>query len=121
LLAEDNTINQKVSIININKLGHQVQLAGNGEEAVQLFLRQTFDLILMDVHMPGMDGLEATREIRKIEKDRKTVHPVPIIAMTATIYEEDIRNFFEQGMNDYLGKPFKPVDLAQVIEKNISN
>jgi signal transduction histidine kinase len=121
LLAEDNTINQKVSIININKLGHQVQLAGNGEEAVQLFLRQTFDLILMDVHMPGMDGLEATREIRKIEKDRKTAHPVPIIAMTATIYEEDIRNFFEQGMNDYLGKPFKPVDLAQVIEKNISS
>jgi signal transduction histidine kinase len=120
LLAEDNAINQKVSMININKLGHQVQLAGNGREAVEMFSRQTFDLILMDVHMPGMDGLEATREIRNIEKERKTDHPIPIIAMTATIYEEDIRNFYCWGMNDYLGKPFKSVDLAQVIEKNMN-
>jgi CheY-like chemotaxis protein/anti-sigma regulatory factor (Ser/Thr protein kinase) len=121
LLAEDNTINQKVSMININKLGHQVQLAGNGREAVEMFSHQTFDLILMDVHMPEMDGLEATREIRKIEKERQTDHPIPIIAMTATIYEEDIRSFYIWGMNDYLGKPFKPIDLTQVIEKNMNH
>jgi len=121
LLAEDNAINQKVSMINIHKLGHQVQVASNGNEAVEMFLHHSFDLILMDVHMPGMDGLEATREIRKIEAERKTDHPVPIIAMTATIYEEDIRNFYNWGMNDYLGKPFKPVDLAQVMEKNMNH
>lgn len=120
LLAEDNAINQKVSMINIHKLGHQVELAGNGREAVEMFSRQTFDLILMDVHMPEMDGLEATREIRKIEKERQTDHPIPIIAMTATIYEEDIRSFYRWGMNDYLGKPFKPIDLTQVIEKNMN-
>ena len=121
LLAEDNTINQKVSMINVNKLGHQVQLAGNGREAVEMFSHQAFDLILMDVNMPEMDGLEATREIRKIEKERQTDHAIPIIAMTATIYEEDIRNFYIWGMNDYLGKPFKSIDLAQVIEKNMNH
>ncbi len=120
LLAEDNVINQKVSTINIRKLGHQVQLAANGREAVNMFMNNSFDLILMDVHMPGMDGLEATREIRKIETERKSDHPIPVIAMTATIYEEDIRNFYTWGMNDYLGKPFKPVDLAQVIERNMN-
>ncbi|MDD4190484.1 MAG: response regulator [Mangrovibacterium sp.] len=121
LLAEDNVINQKVSTINIAKLGHRVQLAVNGREAVEMFLRHSFDLILMDVHMPGMDGLEATREIRKIEAERKAIHPIPVIAMTATIYEEDIRNFYNWGMNDYLGKPFKPVDLVQVIERNMKH
>jgi len=121
LLAEDNVINQRVSVINIDKLGHQVQIAGNGREAVDLFLKQPFDLILMDVHMPGMDGLEATREIRRIERERKTDHPVPIIAMTATIYEEDIKNFYSLGMNDYLGKPFKTADLAQIIEKSMNH
>jgi CheY-like chemotaxis protein len=119
LLAEDNVINQKVSTINISKLGHQVQVAGNGLEAVKMFSNGAFDLILMDVHMPTMDGHEATTEIRRIEKQRNESHPVPIIAMTATIYEEDIRNFYRWGMNDYLGKPFKPVDLMQVIERNI--
>ncbi|MGD9558262.1 MAG: response regulator [Mangrovibacterium sp.] len=119
LLAEDNVINQKVSTINISKLGHQVQVAGNGLQAVEMFRNEVFDLILMDVHMPAMDGHEATTEIRRIEKQRNESHPVPIIAMTATIYEEDIRNFYRWGMNDYLGKPFKPVDLMQVIERNI--
>lgn len=119
LLAEDNVINQKVSIINIRKLGHQVQLAVNGHEAVEMFSRDSFDLILMDVHMPGMDGIQATHEIRKIEAERKADHPIPVIAMTATIYEEDLRSFSNGGMNDYLGKPFKPVDLSRVIAKSM--
>lgn len=119
LLAEDNLINQKVSTINISKLGHQVQVAGNGLQAVEMFSNGAFDLILMDVHMPTMDGHEATTEIRRIEQQRNESHPVPIIAMTATIYEEDIRSFYRWGMNDYLGKPFKSVDLMQVIERNI--
>ncbi|MEL7587685.1 MAG: response regulator [Prolixibacteraceae bacterium] len=120
LLVEDNVINQKVSMLNIRKLGHQVQLAVNGIEAVKVFSDgNSFDIILMDVHMPGMDGLQATREIRRIEEERGVKHPVPVIAMTATIYEEDIREYKNWGIDDYLGKPFKPADLAQVISKNM--
>ncbi len=119
LLVEDNVINQKVSSLNIQKLGHRVHLAGNGLEAVEQFSSGSFDLILMDVQMPGMDGVQATKEIRRIERERNVKNPVPVIAMTANLYRNDIEGFKECGMNDFLGKPFKPVDLDLVIEKNV--
>lgn len=118
LLAEDNIINQKVTLLNIARLGHQAELAANGLEAVKLFASRPFDLVLMDVQMPGIDGLQATREIRKIELKRKSRHAVPIIAMTANLYGEEIRELIDSGMDDYLGKPFKPSDLDQSIRKN---
>lgn len=120
LLAEDNVINQKVAMLNIRKLGHDVELAHNGVVAVDMFAKNSFDFILMDIQMPGMDGLEATKAIRKIESERKSLAPIPIIAITANMYKEDIKRFLACGMNDHLGKPFKPDDLADVIRKNLS-
>ena len=119
LLAEDNIINQKVAILNIKKLGHEVELAHNGVVAVDIFAKNNFDLILMDIQMPGMDGLEATKAIRKIERDRKEENPIPIIAITANMYTDDIKRFLESGMNAHLGKPFKPDDLEDIIRKNV--
>ena len=119
LMAEDNVINQKVLMLSIQKLGHSVKIANNGIIAVEMFGKDKFDLILMDIQMPGMDGMEATREIRRIEAERGDASCVPIIAMTANIYKEDIKRFLANGMTDHLGKPFKPADLANIIDKNI--
>lgn len=119
LLAEDNIINQKVAILNIKKLGHDVELAHNGVVAVDMFAKMKFDFILMDIQMPGMDGLEATKAIRKIERERSEKNPIPIIAITANIYEDDVKRFLASGMNAHLGKPFKPDDLRDVIQKNV--
>lgn len=119
LLAEDNIINQKVAMLNITKLGHEVELAHNGLAAVDMFTKQKFDFILMDIQMPGMDGLEATRAIRKIEQERNEEHPILIIALTANMYKDDIKRFLASGMNDHLGKPFKPDDLLDIIQKNL--
>ncbi len=120
LLAEDNEINAKVSMLCIRKLGHKTVLARNGIEAVDLFQRNNFDIILMDVQMPGMDGVEATREIRRIEQQNGVETPIPIIAMTANKYSDDIRLFMKSGMNDHLGKPFKPIELDAVIKRNLN-
>ena len=119
LLAEDNIINQKVAILNIRKLGHDVELAHNGVVAVDMFAKNKFDFILMDIQMPGMDGLEATKAIRKIEAERHEQKPIPIIAITANIYKDDIKRFLATGMNAHLGKPFKPDDLEEIIRKNV--
>ena len=119
LLAEDNVINQKVAMLNIRKLGHDAELAHNGVVAVDMFAKDSFDFILMDIQMPGMDGLEATKAIRKIEEERNAQNPIPIIAITANMYREDIKRFLACGMNDHLGKPFKPDDLDDIIRKNL--
>ena len=118
LLAEDNEINAKVSLLCIRKLGHKVTLAKNGLEALELFKQHSFDLILMDVQMPGMDGVEATQEIRKIEKQRGVESLIPIIAMTANRYTDDLNFFLKNGMTDHLGKPFKPIELDIVLKRN---
>lgn len=119
LLAEDNVINQKVAILNIQKLGYEVELAPNGLVAVELFTKKKFDLILMDIQMPVMDGLQATKAIRKIEQDQNETNPIPIIAITANMYKDDIKQFLASGMDAILGKPFKPNDLQDVIRKNL--
>ncbi|RKD89957.1 response regulator [Mangrovibacterium diazotrophicum] len=120
LLAEDNEINAKVSMLCIRKLGHKVMLARNGIEALELFHDNEFDIVLMDVQMPGMDGVEATQEIRRIEKTSGVEKGIPIIAMTANKYSDDIRLFLKSGMNDHLGKPFKPTELDVVIKRNLN-
>ncbi len=119
LLVEDNVINQKVSMLNIRKLGHNVELAHNGVVAVEMFAKNSFDLILMDIQMPVMDGLEATRAIRHIETERGTNNGIPIVAMTANNCKEDIKHYLENGMTDHLGKPFRPTDLELVIDRNV--
>lgn len=110
LLVEDNLINQRVARMILQKLGLQVSVASNGEKALQLLREQSFDLILMDIQMPGMDGFDTTRAIRSGNLqavDKK----IPIIAMTAHSQEQDRKNCIDSGMNDYLSKPVNPKDL----------
>jgi CheY-like chemotaxis protein len=119
LLVEDNVINQKVAMLTIGKLGHEVELAYNGVVAVDMFAKKKFDFILMDIQMPGMDGLEATKAIREIERERKDEKTIPIIALTANLNRDDVKHFLASGMDAHLGKPFKPNDLNDVIQKHL--
>lgn len=116
LVAEDNLINQKLIIILLNKLGYSVEVAYNGKEVLRLLEQQTFDVILMDVQMPEIDGLEATQFIRK------HINPQPyIIALTANAMKEDKEACLQAGMNDYLSKPVTPTLLMESLKKAAKN
>ena len=117
LLAEDNTVNQQVAVRLLEKRGHIVTVAASGSEAVALAKKSRFDLVLMDVQMPGMDGFEATATIRKEEES--TGKHLPIIAMTAHAMGGDRERCLAAGMDGYVAKPIKVVDLVEAIE-NIS-
>jgi two-component system sensor histidine kinase/response regulator len=135
LLAEDNLINQTLAIKLLETRGHRVALASNGKEAVEAFKNGDFDLILMDIQMPEMDGFEATMEIKKIEDRRQksevrsqakqtpianrqsSIHSIPIIAMTAHAMTGDREKCIDAGMDDYVSKPIKPEGLYSVIDK----
>lgn len=114
LLAEDNPVNQKVATKILEKQGWQVTIANNGKEAVELVEKDAFDLVLMDIQMPEMDGLQATIEIRKREK--AAGKHVPIIALTAHAFEKDKKECLELGMDAYTTKPIKIQELFGVIE-----
>ncbi len=115
LLAEDNLINQKLGVRLLEKQGWQVVVANNGKEVMELLDHNKFDFILMDVQMPEMDGIEATQEIRKREKE--SGQHIPIIAFTANAFEEDRKKCLEAGMDEYATKPIKVNELFSVIEK----
>jgi PAS domain S-box-containing protein len=112
LLVEDHLINQKLAITLLERWGHHVEVAGNGEIALEMVANQQFDVILMDMMMPVMDGLEATRLIRASETTRRT----PIIAMTANAMEADRERCMQAGMDDYLSKPIKAPELRQILQ-----
>lgn len=114
LLAEDNIINQKVALHLLERRGHVVAVANNGQEVLAALKRNTFDLILMDVQMPVMDGFEATRIIR--EEEKKTGAHIPIIAMTAYALKGDRERCLDAAMDDYIAKPLKSEELFQKIE-----
>ena len=116
LLVEDNRFNQKLVLKLLERWGIQADLAENGLEALEKTDSGVYDLILMDVQMPEMDGLEATREIRKREAQRG-LSPTPVVAMTANAYAEDREKCFAAGMNDYLAKPVKKNNFYGVIAK----
>ncbi len=117
LVAEDNSINQRVARFIIEKLGHNIEIAENGEIAVKKFKDNNYDIIFMDIQMPVMDGITATQKIRKVEDEEGIKNGIPIIAMTANTLKGDKENFLKSGMNDYIGKPFKSAELAQLIYK----
>jgi PAS domain S-box-containing protein len=113
LMAEDNVVNQKVAVTLLQKKGWQVTTVANGKEAVDIFNSKDFDLILMDVQMPKMDGFDATKAIRA--KEGLDFH-IPIIAMTAFARAEDRELCLSAGMDDYIAKPLSSADLYEVIE-----
>lgn len=110
LLVEDNPVNQKLALRLLEKAGFKADVASNGDEAIHCLKTQLYDLVLMDIQMPEMDGFEATRIIRNPESQVLN-HNVPIIAMTAYAMKEDQEKCFEYGMDDYISKPIKPRDL----------
>ena len=112
LIAEDNPINQKLAIRVLNRLGYEPKLANNGKEAVDMVVTQPYDLILMDMLMPEMDGLEATKAIRMLGK----VKQPSIVAMTANVLQEDKERCIESGMNGFISKPFKLEELTDVLK-----
>jgi signal transduction histidine kinase len=115
LLVEDGLVNQRVAIGLLEMKGHHVVLAANGVEAVAAHAQQHFDLVLMDIHMPEMDGFEATAAIR--EREKQTAEHIPIIAMTAAAMKGDREQCLESGMDDYIAKPLSAVDVYEAIER----
>jgi protein-histidine pros-kinase len=120
LLAEDNPVNVKFALKVLERAGHRVVVAGNGREAVELWSSKPFDLILMDVQMPEMDGLEATRAIRAAEKERganDSARRTPIIAMTANAMAGDREICLDAGMDGYVTKPVKRESLFEELSR----
>jgi CheY-like chemotaxis protein len=121
LLADDNVINQKVALRLLQQMGYRPDVASNGVEAVSALDRQTYDIVFMDVMMPEMDGLEATKVIRERQKNRGHYptykESLIIVAMTASAMQGDRERCLAAGMDDYLAKPVRPEDVRKVIER----
>jgi CheY-like chemotaxis protein len=115
LLVEDNPVNQQVVLRLLQKHGHRVTLASNGREALGALTEEEFDIVLMDVQMPVMTGLEATEAIRRTE--RGSGRRIPIIAMTAHAMKGDRELCMASGMDGYLSKPIRLKDLLEALEK----
>jgi len=116
LLVEDNPVNQKLALRLLEKAGFKADVASNGDEAIHCLKTRFYDLVLMDIQMPEMDGFDATRIIRNPESQVLN-HNVPIIAMTAYAMKEDQEKCFEYGMDDYISKPIKPRELIDKLTK----
>ena len=112
LLAEDNAVNQKLAMRLLQQMGYRADLAANGLEAVQAVQRQTYDVVLMDVQMPELDGLEATRQICSLLGDE---HRPRIVAMTAHAMQGDQEMCLAAGMDDYLVKPIRVERLVEAL------
>ena len=115
LVAEDNVVNQKLVAEVLKRRGHQVSVVGNGREAVDAVNESTFDVVLMDVQMPVMDGFAATGAIR--QTDRDAIQRTPIMAMTANAMKGDQQKCIQAGMDGYLSKPIDFADLIEIVEK----
>ena len=116
LLVEDNPVNQEVALALLERLGLAAELARNGREAVAALRRAHYDVVLMDVQMPEMDGLEATSAIRD-PRSRALDPAIPIVAMTAGAMPDDRKRCLEAGMNDYLSKPIRPNELILTLDR----
>jgi len=123
LLAEDNIINQKVALGQLRKLGYAADAVANGLEVLEALKRISYDIILMDCHMPEMDGYGATQAIRKSERSRNEgctwKSPLHIIALTADAMEANAEKCLRMGMNDYLSKPVSLKGLVVTIDAHL--
>jgi len=117
LLVEDNLINQKISMAALKNMGFDVDLAENGLIAVEKYKKSPYDIILMDIQMPVMDGIEATREIRRIEKENNHIRRSHIIAITANSIKGDKTICFEAGFDNYINKPFNVEKIPLLMGK----
>jgi CheY-like chemotaxis protein len=114
LVAEDNSVNQKVVVKQLMSLGYQAEVVNNGQEAVDRLKEHEYDVVLMDCQMPIMDGYRATQEIRSFEGERKRT---TIIAITANAMPEDRQRCMDAGMDDYMSKPASREDLRKKVEQ----
>jgi CheY-like chemotaxis protein/HPt (histidine-containing phosphotransfer) domain-containing protein len=119
LVVEDNPINQEVAKAMLGRLGCQVVLAADGQEGLSLLANETFDVVLMDCHMPRLDGFSATAEIRRREKSQGRKH-VPIIALTANVMKGCREKCLAAGMDDYLAKPFRKEQLVEILARYLA-
>ncbi|MBD2178924.1 response regulator [Pseudanabaena sp. FACHB-1998] len=119
LLAEDNLVNQKVALRVLKHLGYQADVVTNGLEVIQAIASKTYDLILMDIQMPDMDGLEATEYIRQQELENQS-SPIAIVAITANATHDDQYICRKAGMNDYISKPIQIEKLKNILQKYVT-
>ncbi len=113
LLAEDNPVNQRVAMAMLKRLKYEADLATDGYDVLSMLEKKAYDVVLMDIQMPNLDGLNATRLIREKKREKQPC----IIAMTAYALEGDRERFLQEGMNDYLSKPIRIEELKRALER----
>ncbi len=116
LVVEDNVLNAKFAEAVLRRMGHKADFAPNGKIGVEKYLANDYDLILMDIQMPIMNGLECTAKIREYEKQLNESTRIPIFAITAFALEHDRENCLSAGMDEYLTKPYRPNQLEELID-----
>ncbi|GAB7088225.1 response regulator [Marinifilum fragile] len=117
LIAEDNPINQKVAVLTLRHMGLHCDVAKNGLEAFEMQKENNYQVILMDMQMPVLDGLNATQKIRNFESDHPEMDKAFIIALTANAFVEDKKTCLEAGMNDFISKPLKEEALRKILSQ----
>lgn len=117
LLVEDNLLNQRIVTFSLKKYNHEVTIANNGVEAIEKFKENKYDVILMDIMMPIMDGLEATVKIREIENMNNIPSRTPIIALTANTMDNDRDKCISYGMDEFMAKPFDIEKLKSIFSE----
>ena len=115
LVVEDNKINQMITKKILNKMALNCDVIDNGEEAVEMVKETSYNIVLMDIHMPGISGIEATKRIRSFDKD------LTIFALTAVTLEDKMQEFDEAGFNDIISKPFKQEDFEKKLYLTLSD
>jgi len=116
LVVDDNEINQLIAREVLNKAGCVISVVENGQAALDIAEKQPFDIILMDIQMPVMDGETATRNL----KNNADLQHIPVIAMTANVMTQDVENYFDIGFSGFIGKPFIPEDMLKEISSQLS-
>jgi len=115
LVVDDNLLNRKLACAILKNHELEYDIAENGKIAFDFFMSRKFDLILMDIQMPIMNGIECTIKIREFERESNVSSPIPIIAVTAFAMESDRRNCFNAGMNDFIAKPYRAENLVEIM------